>query len=90
MVRAIAERFGFDPLTQALRLGDSGDEEGNDYELLSKGCSLSADRVSASLTSCWNLASPGASQAGATQQYLDFLQKTDKGFELRFSKEGVA
>lgn len=90
VVRAIAERFGFDPLTQALRLGDSGDEEGNDYELLSKGCSLSADRVSASLTSCWNLASPGASQAGATQQYLDFLQKTDKGFELRFTKEGVA
>lgn len=90
VVRAISDRFGFDPLTQALRLGDSGDEEGNDYELLNAGCSLSADRVSASLTSCWNLASPGASQAGATQQYLDFLQKTDKGFELRFSKEGVA
>lgn len=89
VVRAIADRFGFDPLTQALRLGDSGDEEGNDYELLNAGCSLSADRVSASLTSCWNLASPGSSQAGATQQYLDFLQKTDKGFELRFSKEGV-
>ncbi len=84
VVKTIGEKFGFDPLTQVLRLGDSGDEEGNDYELLSQGCSLSADRVSASLTSCWNFASPGASQAGATQQYLDYLQKTDEGFWLRF------
>ncbi|OEC35865.1 hypothetical protein A7D25_06695 [Pseudomonas sp. 21C1] len=84
VVKAIGEKFGFDPLTQVLRLGDSGDEEGNDYDLLSQGCSLSADRVSASLTSCWNFASPGSSQAGATQQYLDYLQKTDEGFGLRF------
>ena len=84
VVKTIGEKFGFDPLTQVLRLGDSGDEEGNDYELLSQGCSLSADRVSASLTSCWNFASPGASQAGVTQQYLDYLQKTDEGFWLRF------
>ncbi len=84
VVRTIAQKFGFDPLTQVLRLGDSGDEDGNDYELLSEGCSLSADRVSASLTSCWNFATPGCSQAGATKRYLDHLHKVEEGYELRF------
>ncbi|NWD71772.1 HAD hydrolase family protein [Pseudomonas gingeri] len=82
VLNVVAEKFGFNPQTEILRLGDSGDEEGNDYELLSEGCSLSAERVSASLVSCWNLAPSGCSQAVATLSYLERLHKKEQGHML--------
>lgn len=83
VVSAVAQKFGFNSLTEALRLGDSGDEEGNDYELLSEGCSLSSERVSASLIACWNIAPSGCSQAVATRYYLERLCKKEQGHMLR-------
>jgi len=84
VVKAVAQNIGINPLTEALRLGDSGDEEGNDYELLSEGCSLSSERVSASLIACWNIAPSGCSQAVATRYYLKNLQKSAQGHRLSF------
>jgi hypothetical protein len=43
-----------------LAVGDRGDPEGNDFELLNAvRWSLSVDRVSAALDRCWNLSPPG-------------------------------
>jgi hydroxymethylpyrimidine pyrophosphatase-like HAD family hydrolase len=92
VVSFIENKFCINGLTQILRLGDSGDEEGNDYELLNVGLSLSADRVSTSLVSCWNYANAGSSQARATRQYLDCFSKTIDGFHLNLKplqEEGV-
>lgn len=82
VVKFMEKQFSINGLTQILRLGDSGDEEGNDYELLGAGLSLSADRVSTSLLSCWNYAHAGNSQARATRQYLSCLSKATDGHRL--------
>ena len=42
-----------------LRIGDQGAAGGNDFDLLNTGLSLSVDRVSSNLWTCWNLGTPG-------------------------------
>ena len=69
---------------EILCIGDSGDEFGNDYELLDSEYSLSVDQVSSSLDSCWNIASTGLRGPSATREYLSKLSILKKG--LRFSK----
>ena len=52
MARQIAGR----PEAAILKVGDSGDNQGNDYELLTGPLGLSVGRVCHRETSCWNLA----------------------------------
>ena len=56
-----------------LRIGDQGTAGGNDFELLNTGLSLSVDRVSSNLKTCWNLGQHGVSGPLLTLQYLRAL-----------------
>ncbi len=60
-----------------LRIGDQGAVGGNDFELLNTGLSLSVDRVSSNLETCWNLGQPGISGPALTLQYLQALRGRD-------------
>lgn len=82
VVNAISGRFNIDPLTQVLRLGDCGQEEGNDFELLGDGLSLSCDSVSADLSTCWNFGLQGCNQTETTLRYLRSIQPANEGFKF--------
>ncbi|HRP94954.1 MAG TPA: HAD family hydrolase [Rhodocyclaceae bacterium] len=82
VVQALAATWGIDPLSEVLRIGDSGQEDGNDFELLRAGHGLSCDNVSADLRSCWNFGPPGANQAEVALMYLRGLIPTEHGFRL--------
>ena len=56
-----------------LRIGDQGGAGGNDFHLLNTGLSLSVDRVSSNLLTCWNLSPSGVSGPELTLQYLRAL-----------------
>lgn len=85
VVKLFAERYGLDAATEILRIGDSGQEGGNDFELLSEGLSLSCDGVSASLGSCWNYGALGNNQSDVTISYLRALTKVGSAFKLSSS-----
>ena len=63
---------------QILCIGDSGHWPGNDFELLSSPLSLSVDRVSVNLDSCWNLLPARVAHVDGTLYYLRKL-KADQG-----------
>ena len=65
-----------------LRIGDQGAAGGNDFELLNTGPSLSVDRVSSNLDTCWNLGPPGVSGPPLTTQYLRALRLNEDGFRV--------
>ena len=65
-----------------LRIGDQGAAGGNDFELLNTGLSLSVDRVSSNLETCWNLGPPGLSGPPLTVQYLRALKPNGEGFRV--------
>lgn len=54
-----------------LALGDRGDIGGNDFELLATAHSLSVDRVSPDLESCWNFLPQAVSHHHGTAVYLE-------------------
>ena len=68
---------------EVLRIGDLGDWGGNDFDLLNEGLSLSVDRVSSRLDTCWNLGAPGSKGITTTMQYLHALCPADGAFEVR-------
>ena len=68
-----------------LCIGDSGDEFGNDYELLNTSFSLSVDHVSMSLANCWNISSLGISGPTAVKEYFDKLLVQKKGLHFKKS-----
>jgi hydroxymethylpyrimidine pyrophosphatase-like HAD family hydrolase len=80
----IASHLNINPDEEILRLGDNGDEDGNDHELLGSGLSLSSDKVSSSVERCWNFATSGCSHAAATHSYLNALTKTANGHTFVF------
>lgn len=82
VVAHLVQSLGIDPSTELLRLGDSGQEGGNDYELLSEGLSLSCERVSVDLESCWNFGAPGSNQVDVTSAYLRGLIRHGDSFRL--------
>lgn len=82
VVAHVAARCQIDPNTEILRLGDAGQEGGNDYELLSEGLSLSCERVSVDLTTCWNFGSSGSNQVDVTSAYLRGLSRHSDAFRL--------
>ena len=69
-----------------LRIGDQGAGGGNDFELLNTGLSLSVDRVSSSLETCWNLGAPGFAGPSITLQYLRALHGDREVFRLDTSR----
>lgn len=87
VVEHVAKRHDLDPLRQVLRIGDSGREDGNDFELLSEGLSLSCDTISLDLKSCWNFSAPGSNQAEAAVSYLGALARSGEAF--RFSRDAL-
>jgi haloacid dehalogenase-like hydrolase len=87
VVDHMAKLLGIDSMSEILRLGDAGHECGNDFELLRTGLSLSCERVSFALDSCWNFGAPGNNQAEVTMAYLRGLVPSDDGF--RFSPSAL-
>lgn len=68
-----------------LCIGDSGDELGNDYKLLNNKYALSVGSVSASMNSCWNIASLGLRGPAATLEYFSKLNILKRGLKFRRS-----
>ncbi len=73
------------PNTEILRIGDAGQIGGNDFELLRDSCSLSADRVSDSLSCCWNFAPSGVRQVDATFFYLKLITVENGQAKINFN-----
>lgn len=69
-----------------LRIGDQGAAGGNDFELLNTGLSLSVDRVSSNLETCWKLGTPGLIGPGLTLQYLRAFNGNCGNFRLDTSR----
>lgn len=68
-----------------LCIGDYGNMEGNDYELLTCRASLSVDRVSKNADTCWNIAPSGITGLDATLYYLSRLTVADGVIKCKFS-----
>ncbi len=73
VVLFIKEKYLFNENDEILAIGDQGNEEGNDFELLSTNFGLSVNKVSKSPNSCWNLA--GSKKEIGPKVTLDYLQK---------------
>lgn len=82
VVKRFSAAHGLDAATEILRIGDSGQEGGNDFELLSEGLSLSCDDVSTSLGNCWNYGALGNNQSEVTMSYLRALTAVGGAFRL--------
>ena len=67
-----------------LCIGDRGDVEGNDFQLLSTPYALSVDRTSADPDTCWNLAPDGIRGVEATLWYLKNVDICNQLFRLKF------
>lgn len=67
-----------------LCIGDRGDVDGNDFELLSTPYSLSVGTVSRQGDSCWNLAPYGKTGVDATLWYLRQIKFYDGKFKIKF------
>ena len=77
---AVVDAFYPTSPSQVLRIGDQGSAGGNDFDLLNTGPSLSVDRVSSNLWTCWNLSTPGLAGPPLTLQYLQALRAGEQGF----------
>ena len=66
-----------------LRIGDLGNWGGNDFDLLNEGLSLSVDRISSKLDTCWNLGPPGSKGITTTMRYLLALHPRGDAFEIQ-------
>ena len=74
-----------DNATETLCIGDFGEFDGNDYELLSTVNSLSVDKVSKNADSCWNLAPSGVRRLDATLYYLSRMTAKEEMIICKFS-----
>ena len=90
VVHAVAERTRSKDASAVLRIGDQGAWNGNDYELLASGPSLSVDRVSGNLFTCWNISSPGLRSSLAAAEYLGALQRRGTTFVFRTAKSALS
>lgn len=67
-----------------LVIGDRGDYEGNDFEMLSLPFSLSVDEVSRNPNSCWNLVPKDFRGLEVVKFYLRKIIATKNGFKIAF------
>jgi HAD superfamily hydrolase (TIGR01484 family) len=65
-----------------LVIGDQGQFGGNDFEMLNQPYSLSVNRISTSLTTCWNLSPLGLRGSKAALSLLNAIKISDKAFQL--------
>lgn len=65
-----------------LIIGDQGQLGGNDFEMLTQPYSLSVNRISTSLNTCWNLAPPGLRGYKAALSIIKAIKIKDKTFRL--------
>lgn len=72
---------------KVLCIGDSGNFEGNDFDLLCADYSLSVDKVSSMAKTCWNLAPLGISGLKATIYYLNNLVFSKNNNTVYFSSK---
>ena len=70
---------------RTLCIGDYGTVEGNDYEMLTSKYSLSVDRVSKNVESCWNIAPSGIKGLDATLYYLSRMKVNEGKITCKFS-----
>lgn len=66
-----------------LCIGDCGNVDGNDFELLSTPFSLSVDKVSKDMDSCWYLCPDGISGIEATLFYLRHIIFRNGAFKIK-------
>lgn len=66
-----------------LAIGDRGDYEGNDFEMLSMPYSLSVDSVSRNPDSCWNLTPLNIQGLDRVKYYLRRIKMTKNGFQIK-------
>jgi len=81
-----------DEKSNVLIIGDQGQYGGNDFELLNLPHSLSVDKISSSLTTCWNFSPIGLRGAKATISIINAIDVENKRFQLnidRLEKEVV-
>jgi len=88
VVSALAKQTSSDISSELLRIGDSGQFDGNDFELLSDGLGLSVANVSPIRSSCWNLLPKGICGAAGTGYYLESLEA--KSGQAFFSKSFIS
>ena len=69
-------------VTNILVIGDQGQFGGNDFEMLNQPFSLSVNRISTSLTTCWNLSPFGLRGCKATLSLLKAIEIKDKTFQI--------
>lgn len=67
-----------------LCIGDCGNVVGNDFELLSTPFSLSVDKVSRSIDSCWYLCPDNIKGVEATLFYLRHIKYSKGTFKIKF------
>ena len=72
-----------------LVIGDRGDYEGNDYEMLSLPYSLSVDGVSRNPDSCWNLAPKGLRGLDVVKYYLRNIKANKQGFKIVLREDEI-
>jgi fructoselysine-6-P-deglycase FrlB-like protein len=77
VVEAVRRRTGSTDESELLRIGDSGQFEGNDFELLACGLGLSVAAVSPLRSSCWNFLPAGMRGVAGMKYYLDGLVAAD-------------
>lgn len=87
VVNSIAHQTNSDPKSELLRIGDSGDFDGNDFELLNDGLSLSVCSVSPLPNSCWNFLPQDYHGQIGTLYYLSSLEVIDG--KASFSKKFI-
>jgi hypothetical protein len=82
---AVVERVaaGLKEGAAVLCVGDRGEWPGNDYELLRRPLSLSADEPSPEPDAGWNVAPPGVRGAAAAAYYLDRMRVARGDLRIR-------
>jgi len=77
---AVLEAVAADCAGAVLAIGDQGQVDGNDFELLAATTlSISVDRCSADPTRCWNLDRKGVRGAPLLTRYLSSIQQRSSG-----------
>ncbi len=73
VVNFLGNRLQVDSLTEVCRIGDRGEQYGNDSELLAEGLGLSVDGVGTDSNSCWLFGESSSGPVGRAAHYLGSL-----------------
>ncbi len=82
VVESIRTKLSQSHGTNILVIGDQGHYRGNDSEMLMEPFSLSVDRISSSLSTCWNLSPEGVRGTKATIAILNSARIEDGVFQI--------